>query len=254
MKRQNQSLVFARLFTQVAKRSLSVATMVCLVLGGWLVLAGDTAESMPHDVVSAKKIVEIPPPSGSDNFVKERSPNKAVFTPREFDFQASPAQPAANPPGSKPQSYLIYVNEDSSLTLQQVQQLEPTAFVRQYKGRSLIQAGVFSQSANAQNLANELESKGIDVRIVNLATGEDTDFVSNLKFYFVVIPAKRDKLAAIEDQVQQLKMGMPIKISQQQQPRTHVRVGPFVERKQAENWKRYLKASGLRKARVYYGR
>ena len=124
--------------------------------------------------------------------------------------------------------------------------------MRQYQGKAVIQAGVFSQNANAQKLAKQLEYKGIDARIVNLATGQDTDFIS--EFYFVVIPAKRDKLAAIQDRVKQLRMGMQVDIVQQQQPRTQVRVGPFLDREQAENWRRYLRASGLRKARVYYGR
>jgi len=240
MKRQSQFLVFAKFFAQHSTCLLTVVLFVTLVLV-------KLAEALP------------PPPDTSDNFEKERS-SSSSFTPREVDFQAPSAQPApqklpaATPSRSKSESYLVYVNPDSSLRLQQVQQVEPTAFVRQYRGRSAIQAGVFNQISNAQNLANILESKGIDARIVSLTTGEDTDFVSNHQFYFVVIPAKRDKLGAIADQVKQLKMDLPINISQEELPRTHVRVGPFLEQKQAENWKRYLKASGLKKARVYYGR
>jgi cell division protein FtsN len=125
------------------------------------------------------------------------------------------------------------------------------AFVRQYQQRTVIQAGIFQQTANAQKLAIALESQGIDARIDNLATGEDADFTS--KFYFVIVPAKQDKLGAIEQRIQQLRMGMPVRVSQRQEPRTHVRVGPFLAKEQAENWQRYLRASGLRKARVYYG-
>lgn len=211
---------------------LARATSIALALGGWLALAVNAAE---------------------------RSPVSTSFTGREVDFQAPsalpppPARVEVTPPIPKPESYLVYVNENSSPTLQQVQQLEPTAFLRQYQGRPVIQAGVFSQTANAENLAFKLVSQGIDVRIVNLATGEDKDFVSNYKFYFVVIPAKQDKLAAIQQQVEQLKMGMPVRISQKDQPRSHVRLGPFINQSQAENWKRYLKASGLKKAKVYYG-
>ncbi len=228
--KRHQSVVFAR--TPQRARSLTKATSIALALGGWLALAVNAAE---------------------------RSPVSASFTPRELDFHApaAPAAPAAQaevtPPSSRSQSYLVYVNQNSSVRLQQVQQLEPTAFMRQYQGRSIIQAGVFSQTFNAETLAIKLVSQGIDVRIVNLATGEDRDFVSNYKFYFVVIPAKQDKLANIQQQVEQLKMGMAVKVSQKEQPRSHVRLGPFINKAQAENWKRYLKASGLRKARVYYG-
>ena len=225
--KRHQSVVFAR--TPQRARSLTKATSIALVLGGWLALAVNAAE---------------------------RSPVSASFTPRELDFHAPsapPAQAEVTLPSSRSQSYLVYVNQNSSVRLQQVQQLEPTAFMRQYQGRSIIQAGVFSQTFNAQTLAMKLVSHGIDVRIVNLATGEDRDFVSNYKFYFVVIPAKQDKLAKIQQQVEQLKMGMAVKVSQKQQPRSHVRLGPFINKAQAENWRRYLKASGLRKARVYYG-
>ena len=224
--KRHQSVVFAR--TPQRARSLTRATSIALALGGWLALAVNAAE---------------------------RSPVSASFTPRELDFHApsAPAQAEVTPPSSRSQSYLVYVNQNSSVRLQQVQQLEPTAFMRQYQGRSIIQAGVFSQTFNAETLAMKLISHGIDVRIVNLATGEDRDFVSNYKFYFVVIPAKQDKLAKIQQQVEQLKMGMAVKVSQKEQPRSHVRLGPFINKAQAENWKRYLKASGLRKARVYYG-
>lgn len=231
MKQQNQSLTFAR-FSAAIALFITRATFV-MALGGWLVL--DTASA--------------------------RSPRSSstTFTGREVNFQASPAvkpSPAKQSvtPNSQPESYLVYINENSALKLQQVQQLEPTAFVRQYQGRSIIQAGVFSQNSNALNLANTLEFNGIDARIISLTTGKDIDFVSNQKFYFVVIPAKREKLALVENQVKQLKMGMPINISQKQQPRSHVRLGPFLEREQAENWKRYLKASGLKKVKVYYGK
>lgn len=231
MKQQNQYLSFARFSAQITL-SLTRRTFIILALGGWLSLATNAALAR-----------------------SPKSPSTR-FTPREVDFQAQPTRRAPPPkqsatPVSKPESYLVYINEDSAPRLQQVQQLEPTAFMRQYQGHSVIQAGVFSQNSNAQSLAYKLEFNGIDARIVSLTSGEDTDFVS--KFYFVVIPAKQEKLAAVENQVKQLKMGMPINISQKAQPRSHLRVGPFLERKQAENWKRYLRASGLRKARVYYG-
>lgn len=232
MKQQNQSLTFAR-FSAAIAQIITRATFV-MALGGWLVLDTNAWARSPRSSSSS-------------------------FTGREVNFQASPAvqPPSAKQsatPISKPESYLVYINENSALKLQQIQQLEPTAFVRQYQGRSIIQVGVFSQNANALNLANTLEFNGIDARIISLTTGKDIDFVSNQKFYFVVIPAKPEKLALVENQVKQLKMGMPINISQKQQPRSHVRLGPFLEREQAENWKRYLKASGLKKVKVYYGK
>ncbi len=264
MNRQSQFIVVARNLAPNFTNLLAI-TPVVVALGGWLTLAVNAAEVQKcrgeFDIRLTTYIAEAlpPPPDISDSYKKERS-SSSSFTPREFEFQAPPTQPvpqttpATNLPNRQAESYLVYVNATNLMGLRQVQQVEPTAFLRQYRGRSAIQAGIFSQISNAQNLANQLEARGIDTRIANLTTKEDVDFVSNHQFYFVVIPAKRNKLDAIANQVKQLRMDLPINVSQQELPRTQVRVGPFLEKKQAENWKRYLKASGLRKVRVHYGR
>lgn len=268
--KRHQFTVVARL-AQNLTYSIAI-TPVIVALGGWLTLAVNATEVQQcrgefnlrlttYNLRLKTYIAEAlpPPPDISDSYEKEKS-SSSSFTPREFEFQAPSVRPVPQTTPSTPlpsrqaQSYLVYVNETSSTKLQQVQQVEPTAFLRQYRGRSTIQAGIFSQISNAQNLASQLEARGIDARIANLTTKEDADFVSNHRFYFVVIPAKRDKLDAIANQVKQLRMNLPINISQQELPRTQVRVGPFLEKKQAENWKRYLKASGLRKVRVRYER
>ncbi|MBD2306049.1 hypothetical protein H6G17_11045 [Chroococcidiopsis sp. FACHB-1243] len=258
MKRHNQSPIVAKLFNLDIRWNLAIAPAVTLLVGTWLTVVANATEMQP--VAENKKTIP--------NYVARFSPEGRVlrisnsnFTPRELDFQA-PSSVPVNPSLVKPvpinpvptprtTNYLVYVNNPNALMLQRIKQFEPSAFVRQYQQRNVIQAGIFQQTANAQKLAIALESQGIDARIVNLATGEDTDFTG--KFYFVVIPAKQDKLGAIEQRIQQLRMGMPVRISQRQEPRTHVRVGPFLAKEQAENWRRYLRASGLRRARVYYG-
>jgi len=258
MKQQNQSPIVAKFFNLDISWNVAIAPVMTLALGGWLTLTANATETQP--VAANKKVIP--------NSVARFSPEGRVFqisnsnfTPRELDFQAPssvPVNPApvkpvpVNPvPTPRTPSYLVYVNNPNALMLKQIKQFEPSAFVRSYRQRNVIQAGIFQQTANAEKLAIALEAQGIDARIVNLATGKDTDFRS--KFYFVVIPAKQDKLTAIEQRIQQLRMGMPVRVSQRQEPRTHVRVGPFLAKEQAENWRRYLRASGLRKARVYYG-
>ncbi len=204
------------------------------------------AQTISGDILLTQAVVDIPPPSV--NLVKERSPS-ASFTPRELDFKAPVASPA-----STNSNYLVYVNNTSLVTLQQVQQLEPKAFVRQYNGQSVIQAGVFSKGSNAQELAKKLQSQGIDVRLVSLATGEETDFGES-QSYFVVIPANREDLPLVAGKVRQMQIDIPVNISQKDQPRgSHVKIGPFLERSQAERLNRYMVDSGLRNARVYYGR
>lgn len=253
MKWQNQTPIVAKFFNLDINLNISwnmaIAPAITLALGVGLALAANAAETIP----TAEKTTILN---------SEFQISNSSFTPRELEFRAPSSPTPANPapvqsvpvspvPAARATSYLVYVNNPNALTLQRIKQFEPSAFVRQYQQRNVIQAGIFQQTANAQKLATALESQGIDARIVNLKTGEDTDFTS--KFYFVVIPGKQDKLGAIEQRIQQLRMGMPIRISQRQEPRTHVRVGPFLAKEQAENWRRYLRSSGLRKARVYYG-
>lgn len=231
MNRQNQSIVFASLFAQLSTALLAVAPLVPLVVGGWFFSAAASPDPLPI------KLAQERPPTPS-------------FTPRELDFEV----PAASPPSTNIESYLVYINDASSPTLQQVRTLEPKAYVRQYNGRSVIQAGVFNKNSNAEQQAKALQARGIEARIVSLATGEETEFAGKSKSYFVVIPASRENLPLIEEQVRQLPVDITANISQKEQPRgPHVRIGPFSERGQAERLSRYMLDSGLKNARVYYG-
>lgn len=256
MKRQNQSVALTSLFAQLSAPLLAVALLVTWGIEEWLVLAAPASAKVSVSQKPAPNILTIqvaerlPPPPQPSKFSQRKLPSS--FSPREFDFQA----PVPSSPSPNVDSYLVYVNDNTSLTLQEVQQLEPTAYVRQYKGRSVIQAGVFNKRDNAQQRAKELESRGIGTRIVSLSTGQETDFrIDNSKSYFVVIPARKEDISAIEDQVSRLGMNAKVMVSQTEEPRgAHVRVGPFPERGQAERWNRRLRDSGLRNARIYYGR
>jgi hypothetical protein len=59
------------------------------------------------------------------------------------------------------QQYVVFVNDTSETTLQQVQMIEPTAFRTSFQGRPVIQAGRFNHSANAQQRVNDLASRGV---------------------------------------------------------------------------------------------
>jgi len=69
--------------------------------------------------------------------------------------------------------YIVYVNGDSNLLLQQVRRIEPGAFRRSYDNRQVIQAGRFLTLANAQERVTELENRGILSEIANLSTATD---------------------------------------------------------------------------------
>lgn len=63
------------------------------------------------------------------------------------------------------EQYLVLVNGNSELLLQQVRQIEPGAFVNYVGGRSMIQAGRFNSRQNAQLRANELASLGLGAEV-----------------------------------------------------------------------------------------
>ncbi|HIK28413.1 MAG: hypothetical protein N3E45_00655 [Oscillatoriaceae bacterium SKW80] len=161
--------------------------------------------------------------------------------------------------------YLVYINGESDLLLEQVRKVEPEAFITNLQGRRRIQAGVFQNRRAAERQVKALESQGIGAEIVriNYATPSQisllpsligSDNLSKSKNYFVVIPAPLADLQDIENQV--IRVGAPARgVRKRRIPRgNHVLVGPFAAREHAERWNRYLSDFGLTNARVYYGR
>lgn len=67
------------------------------------------------------------------------------------------------------QQYLVYVNGNSPLLLDQVRLVEPESFVTTLEGRSVIQAGRFNDWNNAQSLVNDLSGLGIGAQIQTTA-------------------------------------------------------------------------------------
>jgi hypothetical protein len=81
-----------------------------------------------------------------------------------------PVPSAALPPvPTSGQQYVIYVADTSEATLRQVRQVEPTAFRTTVQGRSVIQAGRFNMSGNAQQRVNELATLGVRGEIAQVA-------------------------------------------------------------------------------------
>lgn len=66
-------------------------------------------------------------------------------------------------------SYIVVVDGDSPLLLSQVQQVEPEATIVPIEGRSLIQAGVFTDEVAASEQVQRLGDRGITSRIVAAA-------------------------------------------------------------------------------------
>jgi hypothetical protein len=67
---------------------------------------------------------------------------------------------------SAAQQYLVVVNGDSETLLAQVQQIQPSASLQEYNGQRFIQAGMFSDSATAQQQVSSLAASGIGAQVV----------------------------------------------------------------------------------------
>ncbi len=92
------------------------------------------------------------------------------------NFDAVPPLPAGAVPlpgtGQQPsngQQYVVVVNGNSAALLDQVRMVEPTAFVSTFQGRSVIQAGRFNQSSNAQQRLAELNALGLNAEMAQVA-------------------------------------------------------------------------------------
>lgn len=271
-----------------------------LLMGGWLLLIPN------NNMLLAQEAGEILPPPPIP-FGQQPSPQlqplresqiEQNFQPSqpvqknqiEQDFQ--PSQPLQNnqiEPKFQPsqpsqfsqynqnfERYLVYVDGSDFQTLQAIRQIEPSAYIRQYQGRNVIQSGVFNRVSNAQQRVNELQSRGIyNARIISFGNGQQID-VGNRTFgsdrnninppkqasrYYVVIPTTQEQLPAIAEQIRQnlarfsQDLGRSGGVLERTQPRgPHVAIGPFSDQFQAGEWNKYLRNSGYRNARVYYGK
>ncbi|MHC5861125.1 hypothetical protein [Nostoc sp.] len=286
--------------------------LLSLLVGGWLVLITDStpAQAQIHNnVLLAQQTRETlpPPPIPLGQQPSPQLPPVQTVEDNQSELNFQPSQPLQNnqsgqnfqPPqplqdyqyqqnfqpsqpaqfsqyGQNFERYLVYVDGSDFQTLQAIRQIEPSAYIRNYQGRSVIQSGVFNRVSNAQQRVNELQSRGIyNARIISFTNGQEIDggnrgFLrdpSNINAnrsvsrYYVAIPTTPEQLAAIAAQIRQniaqfsQGLGRSGGVLERTQPRgPHVAVGPFPDRYQAEEWNKYLRNIGYVNARVYYGK
>ncbi|QHG16677.1 hypothetical protein A6V25_10145 [Nostoc sp. ATCC 53789] len=282
-----------------------------LLVGGWLVLISDYAPAQAeihNSMLLAQQGGEALPPPPIP-FGQQPSPQlqpAELVEDNQSDLNFQPPQPLQNnqsdlnfqapqplqnnqsnqnfqPPQTTQFSqynqnferYLVYVDSSDFQTLQAIRQIEPSAYIREYQGRNVIQSGVFNRVSNAQERVNELQSRGIySARIISFGNGQEIDVGnrgvgerSNINppkqasRYYVVIPTTQEQLSAIAEQIRQnlarfsQDLGRSGAVLERTQPRgPHVAVGPFADRFQAEEWNKYLRNIGYRNARVFYGK
>jgi hypothetical protein len=168
--------------------------------------------------------------------------------------------------------YFVYVESASSQVLDRVRQIEPSAYIRSYNGRNVIQSGVFNRRNNAQQRVEELASRGIyGARIDGFSNTTQVPYTNSdsgnysqnnnsnynkprSSFYYVVVPANSRNVSFMADKIRQ-NVGQNISVFPRSQPRgPHIAVGPFLQRLEAEQWNSYLRNLGYSNARVYYGK
>jgi hypothetical protein len=208
----------------------------------------------------------LPPPQINNGnysiFQQNASPPVYIHGQEYPQYQVVPS-PLSRQNSQNFERYLVYVDSNNPQTLQQIRLIEPAAYMRNFQGRSVIQVGIFSKASNAQQRVQQLAASGINQgRIASFANGQETPSnlniknsqTANSKYYYVAIPASSQDIPSIINQIRSNIVQRPT-ISTRNQPRgSHVAVGPFKDRTQAEQWSRYLQSLGFGNARVYYGR
>lgn len=159
-------------FTWSLARILAINTWLVLSLGGFFPLflpMPTLAESRPS---ISKRLPPPPPISGRNSNTRTRRyllHQKTEIDPptnihsnrsREYTFSA----PKTNLPSSNTnQIYKVEVFGSSDMVLEQVRNIEPKAF----RQGSVIQAGIFQDQANAEELVRQLASQGLWSRIIS---------------------------------------------------------------------------------------
>ncbi|MBW4575186.1 MAG: hypothetical protein KME08_07870 [Aphanothece sp. CMT-3BRIN-NPC111] len=245
--------MLARFFCELkpSKQPKAPASLLPLLLRATLVIAcfhtAASAQTPPAPVI----FENVPRPDTVPVIEQNQLPPGAVGAPtkdRDIEYNA----PSSNTPSTSSTLYRVEISGDSPLLLAQVRKIEPQAFVR--PGEGIIQAGVYSKESSAQQRLQELELLGIRAQITTISAGTPTYAKpASSKFYFVVIPEGKANLAEIEAQLIGLGLSQEA-VRPREQPRgSHVAVGPFANRNEAERWNNYIRSFGM-DARVYYGR
>jgi hypothetical protein len=163
---------------------LSFATLIALT--GSLGLSQSAwAETTAERVLLAQSIVDGLPPSPA--FSGEQLPPPQLQPAQPTPFVTTPTSPAFQPASPAPyssegfdlQRYLVLVNGDSPLLLEQVRKVESGAFLQNYDGRRVIQAGSFVEPNRAQQQQQRLESQGIGAEVIAITSANSVQASGN---------------------------------------------------------------------------
>jgi hypothetical protein len=224
----------------------------------------------------AQQSTDLPPPpsvslssSSQDNPVlSPASPQPAVQPPNQPEtvFQAPdpPAPdlfpvPQVTPLPTAPQvslptrRFTVVVNGDSPYLVRLVQAVEPQARLQKISGRQMIQSGVFATESAAQQRVESLKQQGIQSEVRSEVRSEISRSGSPTDRYLVIVPGSPAELPGLTQQAVRLGVRSAAIQPRDQPLGTHLELGSFVDRAEAEAVSRSLRAGGL-DARVYFNR
>lgn len=180
------------------------------------------------------------------------------------------SQPAFNPlpvvnNGSQGEKYLVYVDTDNPANLARVQRLVPNAVQRTIGNQTVLQVGAFGDRQAAETWRRTLTQEGIYAKVGLISTSSGSQQPLNtpvpanfsdreVKGYYVVIPGNSSNLSGIADRLYQV-VGTQVQIQQRNAPfGTHLALGPFRDRREAEQWNTRVRGAGIKNARIYFSR
>lgn len=226
------------------RRQLNLIKIGTILVG----LAGSGAIGSSRITLAQSTDLPPPPPVSVPADLPPVAPPEAL---PPVNLTPTPGRSLVAPTNSK--GYRVYVNGDSALLLQQVRTIEPTAFVQTYQGRRVIQVGLFSDEGNAQQKVARLAAQGVQSELTNELVGSALTTSPAAQGYYVVIPANQADLPQVREQA--MRLGVPAHLlSLRDRPLgTHVAIGPFIQKKDAEEVDQYLSQGGLN-TRVFFDR
>jgi hypothetical protein len=156
--------------------------------------------------------------------------------------------------------YLVYTTPATDRRLAQVRRFIPDASFGDLSGDLVIQAGLFESEEDASDRLITLASQGISTEILQVqvnpprpATLPETDEIDTDRAYYVVIPGTVAELSELASSLQSLLGETNVAILDQPYG-THISIGPFEVRDDAQLVEGLLRDRDVPNARVYYDR
>ena len=89
--------------------------------------------------------------------------------------------------------YGVYVNSDSPFLLEVVQQVQPGAVIRRYRGRRVIDAGIYFRESQAEGIVEDLRDVGVEAEITTFEDDQDFTGAINPAAPVVALPNDEEK-------------------------------------------------------------